>query len=182
MLTPLFTAGLCLLLWGWVSRWHWFVPQFYPAFPDWWRSDLAMNLMLGGILLVVSIAAGVGLSALLGSMMAQQRDAKPYKVSTLASLRSADGITGRAVLGTGTINSTEYYFWYEVEGDAVTPRHSCVGVGTYVYEEDRADGIREVYGWHFKSPWHEWFAMPPVGETVHFHIPRGSLRRGFTLQ
>lgn len=158
----------------------------------WWDDSeddkimIVMPAFLACILGFIFLIAGVGASFALTSAFKQAIDSKPSETSTLVSLRSTDGITGSfhggMFLGYGSIGSDMYYFYYEQHGKSFSPRKHRAGEGTYVYEEKREDAFREEYRWHFTNPLASWLAMEPEGTTTYFHVPEGSVLRGYKLQ
>lgn len=153
-----------------------------------WPDD-AVSWVLGGMICVASglFFAAVGFAAMsgIGWMLPTEKDKQPSHVAKLASLRSSDGVQGSFrggfFLGIGSIGSQLYYFWYEEAGAGVTPRQLAAGVGTYVYETNRNDAELRVYDWHFKRAWWGWFAVEGPGQTWEFHVPKGTIREGYSL-
>lgn len=119
----------------------------------------------------------------LGDKLPERMDEKPSHVATLAALRSVDGIHGQFYcLGAGTIGTKQYFLWYEEEAGGLTPRKLRAGRGTYVYEHaDRSNGQVRTFAWHFRRRWWRWVAFESGGKTWEFHIPAGSLKRGYSL-
>jgi hypothetical protein len=154
-----------------------------------WPGEPILWIAGGGISAItlgVSIAIGFGIAAWIGSGLPQRMDSAPFYTAKLVSIRSGDGVTGSitggAFLIVGHIGTEQYYFWYEQSGDSVTPRQKPVGVGTYVYDEDRHDAEFQQFAWHFTQSWWRLFAFDPGGTTNHFHVPKGTVSRTFQLQ
>ncbi len=140
---------------------------------------------LAALTCVASIGVATGIATAIGSALPSAIDTKPSHTATLVALRSSDGVEGSFrgsfFLGVGHIGSQLYYFWYEQSGNAVTPRQHAAGVGTYVYEEDRAMAEVRVFDWHFKRAWWGWFAFEGFGKTWEFHVPKGTVKHGYSL-
>lgn len=144
-----------------------------------------LGIFMSGLTFAVSILIGGGIASGIGSILPTQIDREPSHRAALVTLRSSDGISGAFhgsfFLGVGTIGSQLFYFWYESEAGGITPRQIAAGRGTYVYEEDRSNGEVRVYGWHFQQSWWRWFAFEREGQTYEFHVPKGTVKQGYSL-
>jgi len=139
---------------------------------------ILMGLFLSAIvgLLVGGVATGI-----VGSRYPQ------HMVLTgavpLVTLRNADGVAGSFFLGTGSVESVPYYFYYTPSGDGgyIQDRLRS-SAGITVYEEDRTDGALEVYERKFVDPSNARWGMDGGNVEYKFRIPRGSLKKQFRLE
>lgn len=133
--------------------------------------------------LVLAIAAG-------GAFGTDLMDQQPSERAVLASLRTADGVSGSVGGGlfliSGVIGTDQFYFYYKQDGDALVQGKVMAGPGAYIYEEERAGGELDVYQWHTVMPhaWMKWLTVElgPPSHTYYFHVPKGSVRRQFNVQ
>lgn len=144
--------------------------------------DVIFYIFLGLISGVVAFGASVAVALGIGMALPTAINTTPTTSSTIVTLRSSDGVAGRFYLGSGVIDTTLYYFWYEQAADgAIIPRQHDAGEGTYVYQQNRPDAKVEVYRWHFTQPWASWVALEGGGETWRFYVPSGTVKTGFAL-
>jgi hypothetical protein len=131
---------------------------------------------------LLPIGACVGGAALCGLMF----DTHPVLESTdnLVAIRDKDGVTGHFFLGSGMIESEQYYFYYRTNSDgSVTPDKVRAGQGVRVYEEDRSDAKLESYRWETTNSG-AWLIALPVndgGWSFKFYVPKGTVRTGYTM-
>lgn len=102
----------------------------------------------------------------------------------LTVIRDKDGIEGRFFLGTGTLESKPYYFYYAKNGDgSVSPGKISYDTNVRVYQEKREDA--QIVRWASKSKysWVWIFAAPPSDEWygVDFHVPEGTVKSGYSM-
>jgi len=111
-----------------------------------------------------------------------------YKVVSntvkIVSLRNGDGITGSFFLGSGSIGSEQYYFYYKKVGNGYQQGKLMADDKVTVFEEERKDGEIRIYVSNFVSKSYFWVAFPVCmfEPKYEFHIPNGSLKMNFTLQ
>lgn len=103
---------------------------------------------------------------------------------TLVSIRDKDGVTGQFFLGSGMIQSEQYYFYYFKNADgSVTPGRVRAGQGVRVYEEDRTTAELVEFHWELNKSW-AWTVAFPVhddGWSWKFYVPKGTVRTGYTM-
>lgn len=142
--------------------------------------------VLGGIFqIVVSVIA----AALVGGMAYGCGTLFPvtsYKAATvsLTTIRDKDGVEGRFFLGTGTIESKPYYFYYRKNRDgSVSPGKISYDSNVRVYQEKRDDA--QFVRWASKSKWNwVWLIAAPPSEDwygVDFHVPEGTVKSGYSM-
>jgi hypothetical protein len=104
--------------------------------------------------------------------------------STLEAIRDKDGITGTFFLGSGVIKGDQYYFYYErMQDGGFRPGKVYAGSGVRVYEEDRTDAELVTFKWELNASW-AWLVAFPVntgGYSYDFHVPKGTIRTGYTM-
>lgn len=106
----------------------------------------------------------------------------------LVSLNRDSKLQGRFFLGTGELNQKEYYYFYKRAQDGgYKPGKIAISDSVTIYEEERRDGLIEVYecyGEKKESFLIIYFGLPftdSCGKAYHFRIPTGSLKRDFLL-
>lgn len=107
------------------------------------------------------------------------------EVWNLAALRDKDGVEGRFFLGSGQISSVDYFFFYKkVEDGGLQADRVVADSSAIVYEQDRADASVQVYDWVYRYPWWAFTVSMPsenAGHSYSFYVPKGSVRKGFSL-
>ncbi len=109
-----------------------------------------------------------------------------YQAATvpLTVIRDKDGVEGRFFLGTGTIQSKPYYFYYYKNDDgSVSPGKISYDGNVRVYQEKRDDA--QFVRWASKPKWNwVWLiAVPPSDNwyAVDFHVPEGTVKSGYSM-
>jgi hypothetical protein len=148
---------------------------------DW--GTQAMGVVLCLLFMFIAALAGGGLAALIGAGFASH----PEEISKkeLVALRDKDGVEGRFFLGSGSVEGAPYYFYYsKLNGGGFKPGKVKVSDGVRVYE-DADDGTATLvsYQWDIDLSW-AWLIAIPVnsgGYSYDFHVPKGTIRTGFTM-
>lgn len=106
----------------------------------------------------------------------------------LVSLNKGSKLQGKFFLGTGELNQKEYYYFYKRAQDGgYKPGKIAISDSVTIYEEERSDGLIEVYECYRENKESfviTYFGLPftePCGKAYHFRIPAGSLKRDFLL-
>lgn len=142
--------------------------------------DYVMDTLFFCLLTALIFAVGIGFGFIVGT--AFPKDWIPSPQARLVSLRNADGVNGTFFLGTGSIGTDQYYFYYkEVEG-GYQPGKVLVANNVTVHEENRQDALMQRYVWQFTSSTYEWFGFTWPHEKYDFYIPQGTLKKNFVLQ
>lgn len=131
--------------------------------------------IIGGIGLAVGAALALGVGTTLPKEWAKTSEVK------LVNLRDHTGVSGNFFLGTGSIGTSEYYFYYKEVPGGFSPGKVKIGNDVLVSEEERKDGIMQTFTHRFSNTAHYWFALHLSGDAYQFHIPKGTLKRGFSL-
>lgn len=142
-------------------------------------------LFVAGVFLSGFISlAPFGAAAYIGSL--PKRHGVVDGVYPLVALRQQDGFEGHSYfLGTGMIESREYYFWYRREAGGVaggkTYREPCVGL--YEGQAATMTTFRSEYLDPNVSKWLPWVGVDLRSDDwcVNFTIPPGSIKEGFSL-
>jgi hypothetical protein len=100
----------------------------------------------------------------------------------LLSLRNNDGVSGHFFLGSGSIQSEQYYFFHKKSGDGYQPGRVKADDNVLVHESEGQGGMAKVYTRKFVNKRHEWYAACWPSEKYEFFIPNGSLQRDFVLK
>ena len=154
-----------------------------------WRSiyDMASDFegyCLSTVLLVafaaVAFGVGLGFASVIG-LAVPKHWTEPETIK-LVSLRDGDGISGHFFLGTGSIGTTQYYFFYKEAGRGYQPGKVAVANNVIIFEEKRQGGDLKVYTDQFVSQCFEWVAMNWQSQKYEFVVPEGSLQKNFVLQ
>lgn len=141
-----------------------------------------MGFMLMLIFAMITAGISLGGAALTGLAFATHPVEK--KRVELVAIRDKDGIAGTFFLGSGRIDSDQYYFFYrKLQDGGVQADKVASSKGVRVYEEQRTDAALVSYQWEFNQSWAWLFALPVRdGEySFSFHVPTGTIRRGFTM-
>lgn len=183
VLFPACVVALAIYI-GWSSY-----PWWHPQEPFYSSSDKWLPLVVGVPFTVIaaglSIIAGFGVAEVIGSQANQVwRECWQAK---MVSMRSADGVEGKISGGifmmSGSVGSEQIYHYYTLARDGGFKPHKCkADRWTTVYEEDRNGGTVVQFESKFTRPWMAWLGEPSGATAMDFHIPKGSLKQGFTLQ
>lgn len=139
-----------------------------------------MATMILGIFAVVAFCIGIGLALLIG-LIIPKRWSEP-ETTKLVSLRGSEGINGNFFLGTGSIGTSQYYFFYKEVGKGYQPGRIEIDDNVMVFEEERQYGEIKTYTYQFVNPSLQWIAMDSEIEKHEFFIPDGSLKKDFVLK
>lgn len=146
-------------------------------------------MVLGGIVTAVVIFAAFGAAAVLSSVIGSHLDEVWILRGKLpmVSMRSGDGLNGGATGGlfvmSAWVNSSQVYSYYTLHKDgSFHPNQWTTDADTAVYEEDRTDGELVIYDPVFKHPWMSWLGDNRTATRGEFHIPKGSIRKEFSLK
>lgn len=145
------------------------------GFLDYFFSTLFLTLFS-----TVSFFIGLAFALLIG--LAVPKHWTGPETSQLVGLRNSEGISGNFFLGTGSIDSTQYYFFYKEAGQAYQPGKIEVGDNVVIFEDKREGGELKVYTYGFMSKSFEWVAVDWQSHRYEFFIPDGSLKKNFVLQ
>lgn len=131
----------------------------------------------GAIVGALSLVAAMGLGAI-----------APHRLSPtfsypLVALKSQDSISGSFFLGSGQIGSDIYYVWYErIYDGGLVPHRVVASSRTRIYEEQQSAPELRAYESHIVGDWWKRFAFDPDSDQIlEFHVPVGSVKRGFVL-
>lgn len=151
-------------------------------FPPHGVFEVMMMAFVACVFSIMPILPCVGMAALVGAFFETQ----PVEIEhlKLVAIRDKDGVTGQFFLGSGMIQSEQYYFYYKTNSDgSVTPDKVRAGQGVRVYEQDRKDAELVTYEWQLIKSW-AWIVAIPVnsgGWSYKFYVPKGTVRTGFTM-
>lgn len=182
---PLFGGAVIVLaIYVCVQNYPWWKAGEYGASADKW-----LGWGFGGLVTAFLFAGAFGLGCWISSIIGHDlpQDWSLRGKWTLVAMRNSDSVAGRISGGiflmSGYIGSQQVYNYYTLNRDgSFKPGKWETDSNTAVYEEDRTDGLLVVYDPKFKKPWMGW-----IGDTVsatrgEFHIPKGSLKKAFTIE
>lgn len=100
----------------------------------------------------------------------------------LISLRDDSDLSGRFFLGSGFINSTEYYFYYsQANNGGYIPGKIPVDNVT-IFEDQTENAYIIVLKPKFINPVSYWIALIPNETMYEVHVPPGTILRQFSIQ
>lgn len=145
------------------------------------KKDKDEESVLFTIMLLISILFGILVPVIVG-FVAPKHWVEP-KTTKLVSLRDGGGISGHFFLGVGSIQDTQYYFFYKEVGQGYQPGKVVIDDNVMVFEEKRQDGELRVYSDQFVNPLSRWIAIDIRLQKYkyEFIIPEGSLKKSFVL-
>jgi hypothetical protein len=150
-----------------------FVNDRTHGFLDFLGSSIATCLITA-----VGMFVGLVIAFIIGTQVEKQETSITLD---LVSLRNSQGISGSFFLGTGSIGSSDYYFYNTGSEDAFRPGKVETNGNITVFQENRSDGKLIVFTSSFKEEWRYWYATHFWSGRYEFHIPKGSLKSGFVL-
>jgi hypothetical protein len=168
--TTVITILIAVLIWeGVCARW-------YVRKVD--ATECALAATFGGaIVFAVTVMVATGLGAI-----APKQTVLSFTYP-LVALRSQDAVSGSFFLGSGQIGSDLYYSWYEgMQDGGLVPHRIIASTRTRIYEEATSAPELRVYVDVLREGWWRRFVLDQDQEqTITFHIPIGSVKRGFSL-
>jgi hypothetical protein len=170
--TTVITILIAVLIWeGVCVRW-------YVCNKDYFKFEVALGAIMGGVIVVMfsgMVAMGFG-------ELAPKQTVLSFTYP-LVQLRSQDAVSGSFFLGSGQIGSDLYYSWYEgMQDGGLVPHRIVASTRTRIYEEATSAPELRVYVEVLRQGWWQHFVLDPEEEqTFTFHIPIGSVKRGFSL-
>ena len=142
--------------------------------------DYVVATMLFFFFTLLAVCLGIGLGYLIGFLFPRKR--VHLWDTELVSLRNSDGPHGRFFLGTGSIGSTEYYFYYKKVGEGFQPGKIEVDDNVTVFEDKRDGGLLRIYETRFASSLLWILGLMSSERSFEIIIPNGSLKQNFVLQ
>ena len=142
--------------------------------------EYLLSTMFLAMLAIAGLVAGIAVALIVGAAVPKHwTEGETIK---LVSLRSGDSVSGSFFLGTGSIGTTQYYFYYKEAGRGYQPGRVEVADNVTIFEEKRQAGELKVYTSKFVNPSLEWVALNVEHHKYEFIIPEGSLKKNFVLQ
>lgn len=126
---------------------------------------------------------GCGIAALIGLYMPKHWEETEIK---LASLKDATGTEGEFLLGTGSIQTEQYYMWFEDTGHGYRPEKVKVGNNILIVEDNTLQntGTLTVHTRKMNNKsLSRWlvFDVSFWSDQYRFKIPAGSIKKDFKL-
>jgi hypothetical protein len=141
------------------------------------------NMFLHFVLTAVMFFVGCLIAMGIGLYMPKHWEDTQVK---LASLKDANGMRGEFVLGTGSIQTSQYYMWYEDTKDGYRPNKVEAGHNVLIKEDSTLHGtgtlVISTRKMNKKSLSH-WlvFDVSVWSDQYKFTIPVGSIKKDFNL-
>ncbi len=149
---------------------------------------------LGGGFLVVGVCAFFGamialMLGIVGNENLPKKWSKEYTSVKLVNMRDQAGTSGSFFLGSGGFSSSSYYTYYREERgggfkkELLNPNNLAGSESEItIFEEARKDGELRIFRLEYAEEWYKFFGKSPVSQRYEFHIPKGSIARGFVLE
>lgn len=132
---------------------------------------LFIGILIGGI--------GAAWTALLTNILPKEFTFE--KEIQLVALQDKFGQDGTFFLGSGRIKQKFYYTFYQENPDGSISLNLVPAEKAKIFEEDRKDGILEVYKAVIRSEKLRNWCFPPKERKYIFRIPKGSIKRDLLL-
>lgn len=142
--------------------------------------DYFTDTFLLALFTAVVFCVGIGFALFIGLAMPKQWSGP--ETTKLVNLRDNDSINDRFFLGFGSINATQYYFFYEEIGSGYKPGKVAAADNVTVFEEKQEGGELKTYSYQFVSPSFRWIALKRQHQKYEFFVPEGSIKKDFVLQ
>jgi len=149
---------------------------------------LIKNVGIGDVVSVIMtliagfIGAGIGIIIAIGIGVFLPSEYVLDNQIEIVALKDNRSIEGDFFLGCGSINSEFYYFFYKKEKDgSLTFDKIAANSHTKIYEEERKDGMIEIFEKRFIKESHYIFGVPFDSPKCKIHVPKGSVLRQFEL-
>lgn len=160
MLTPLLLGAIAMLL-------------AFAFLSD--SGDLFGRFLLSLVMGMIGFIIGMFLSLFLG-LFAPKEIVKTE--IPLVAFSDGQSIHGNFFLGIGSINGEDVYSFYKRREDGGIERGRVKSANIPIYEEDRKDGVLEIYKRKVVGTWALW-ADVPQNTRYEFHLPEGTVVRQF---
>ncbi len=108
---------------------------------------------------------------------------KTTEIVKLASFGDRFGTHGSFFLGSGSVNSTEYYYYYASlpDGGKRMGKITAIGSGAVIFEEERTDGEFEIRRWYAAGGLEFfYFKFPQENLFYKFRVPKGTVLNEFS--
>lgn len=111
-----------------------------------------------------------------------------YQSTKLVSMKDQNSLYGSFFLGSGQISGVQYYtYYYEYSGGfkraSLDPSNLAGSMSdVIIFEEDRKDGELKIFKRVYVEEWYQFFGFDLLSKRYEFHIPKGSITRGFELK
>lgn len=169
-----------LIPFGLLVAFIWFAaPEMYGKLYDPGFMELFLMTLMLGIFSFIVLILGSGIAFIVGACFPKHW--KLAGTDILVSLRNQAGVSGSFYLGTGTVDSHEYYYYYVGSAkEGYQPRRIKVDENVTIFEEERTDGELKTFSHEFNSDIFSLFGLT-TGTRYEFRIPNGSLKQNFLL-
>ena len=126
----------------------------------------------------------LGVSIISGAVVGSSWDT--HRVNSgrteLAALRDKDGMAGRFFLGSGMIESKPYFFYWRKNKDGSLSATQIESSGVKVFEDTKDEAYIQYFRFEIiDADSLYWLGFKSSGTGREFHVPEGTIRRGFSL-
>lgn len=177
-------------LWTWLFHSAWIETDRY-ALITWPSGLVGWAGMLFGMFVIALIGGMIagGIASGIGAIL---NDAEIWilvdrSTEKLVAVRDKDGIDGKIAgslfMVAGYLESRPYYFYYTEDKDgAIRPEKIKASRNVYIHEIESSEQPKFVERqWDNSRPWLDLFAFTSGGWQNHFYVPKGTVRRDFTM-
>jgi hypothetical protein len=143
-------------------------------------------LFVSAFISVLISLVPLGIAAFIGSL--PKRHGIESHRFELVALREKDGVNGRFFLATGSLESTEYYFWYRKDKDgSIRGGKTRRASGVRIWQDAQTPCMVEFETKYERKHVEQWLWI--VGLDMRdgedwcpaFHIPPNSIKEGYQL-
>jgi hypothetical protein len=145
----------------------------------------ALGVFVVACLCLGAWAFGFAIAGLIGDRSSQVW----HKIwhGKMVAMRNSDAqhgvYAGSLFMVVGFVGPTQVYYYYTARPDGgLTPHQWDADQDCIIYEEDRQDGDVIQYDMRLRDSWLEWIALPGHRLAMDFHIPKGSLKKEFSIK
>ncbi len=132
---------------------------------------------------LVGSVMGIAVSVIISTLIIHLAPTETvvYSHVELVALKdNTSGVSGSFFIGSGTIQTRSYYFFYARNQDGSYYQDKVSTESANIYEEDRTDGALKTYVRRPQGNW-RYFCLFEKRYTYCFYIPKGSIPHQFRL-
>ena len=138
------------------------------------KYDRAFFGMIGA---VCGVVIGIVIAQGITNFVAPKEWVKTHEVKLIA-FNDSRSVHGRFFLGCGSMQERNVYLYY-TQGSDGGIRQGWESTGnSVIYEQDRKDGMLEIYRTRLKQSWSLW-GLSPDEISIEFYVPKGTVLRQF---
>jgi hypothetical protein len=124
----------------------------------------------------------------IGNYVLPTKWSEEHQSVKLIGMKDQNSFYGKFFLGSGEISGVpSYTYYYEYDGGF---KRASLGLNDLkgsksdiiLFEEDRKDGEIKIFKLEYAEEWYKFFGAEPASRKYEFHIPKGSITRGFEIK